>query len=211
MSDDDEKKPGLTVGVVGTGRANMELIAAMAGKPPTPVEIKYPVSMVPVVSGEHGRAWVCNLKAGRRELGIGDDVDATLDHWVVEAPWAHPAWHSYSIVLVHLRPMADGRKTKFYIDDATHEMWVYAIDPQANRNKLIANGLVKGAWLHPGNFAAQFIEIRDELARERIRKAVQEICDGRLSPDTDYTRMWIERFGDNMMRDRPNARPPRER
>ncbi len=65
--------------------------------------------------------------------------------------------------------------------------------------------------MSPGNFASQFVEISDELARERVKAAVQKVCDGQLSPDTDFTSQWIKLFGDCMMKDRPNSRPPKIR
>lgn len=198
-----EEKSGPTIVVVGTGAANMR---ALGGNDAAPV--KHPVTTAPTLQGPHGRAWLCNLAVGRSRLNIPAEQDGTVAHWVVEAPWAHPAWHSYSIVLMHLRPLPRGGQTLLYRDGATHEMWVKAMDPSADYNDMIASGIVTNQWLSPSNFAAQFIEITDELALERVRKTVQEICDGRLSPDTDFRSDWIHRFGDNMMKDRQNYRPP---
>lgn len=200
------KESGLKIGIIGTGAGNMQLLA-----PDAPlVEIKDPITAEPVISGPHGKAWLCDTAKGREIMGLSGENDATLAHWIVEAPWAHPAWHSYSIVLVHLRPMPDNQETIFYLDDATHEMWLYALNPECDRNPVIERAIVEGpCWLHPGNFAAQFIEITDDLARFRVKDAVRMICDGTLSPDTDFRSMWEHLFGDNMMLDRPNARPPR--
>lgn len=206
---DDAK--GLKVAIVGTGASNMHALAALAGKELKPDPIKYPVTAMSVVSGPHGRAWLCDTAAGYRQLGADPSDGGDLAHWIVEAPWAHPAWHSYSIVLVHLRPLRTPRKTLFYLEDATHEIWVVAINPDADRNTLLMNGIIKDQWLSPSNFAAQFIEVSDDLARDRVKRAVIQICDGNLSPDTDFTSMWAGLFGDNMLKDRPNKRPPKER
>lgn len=120
---------------------------------------------------------------------------ATLASWVIFAPWAHPFWHSYQLVLVHLRPMNDGRPTKMYLPDATHEMWLEAINPEWKLNLL-----EHPATLRPTNFAAQWVESSDDSAREKIAKCVREICNGTLSPDTDFTQAWIARFNDRMIR-----------
>jgi hypothetical protein len=196
----------MRIGVIGTGAGNMRALGG-DGR----AEIVDPISARPVIAGKHGKAWLCDLAEARRRLSVRDEDDGTLAHWIVEAPWAHPVWHSYSIVLVHLRPMPDGRKTLIYLDDASHELWVMACDPNKDRNGVLAGGSVDGLWLYPKNFAAQFIEITDELAQERVKRAVEAVCDGRLSPDTDFISAWAQLFGDNMLKDRRSARPPRER
>jgi hypothetical protein len=85
---------------------------------------------------------------------------------------------------------------------------VLALDPNKDRNKVLI-GRERNYLLQPVNFAAQFIEASDELAHRRVCAAVQEICNGVLCPDTDFIRQWAQRFGDNMMKDRANPRPPR--
>jgi hypothetical protein len=205
--DDEGKK--LTVGIIGTGSMAMHLIEALAGVGGSPpAKITDPVTAPPVVSGPHGRAWLCDLAATRKVLNIKPESDGTLANWVVEAPWAHPCWHSYALILVHLRPLLDRRETLLYLDGATHELWLYAVDPGKDRNKLLI-GKERNMYLQPLNFAAQFIETSDDLALARVRVAVQEICNGDLCPDTDFIRDWARRFGDNMLKDRHNPRPPR--
>lgn len=193
----DEKKPGVTL-VMGTSRSTMDMLAP--GEPP--IDIKDPIPDVPVVQGPHGRAWLCDRSAGLRKLKIDPSQDASLDHWIVEARWAHPAWHSYSILLLHLREMPGEKKgaTKFYIPDATHELFVYVLDPTLDRRPLLATAIPERHWLEPINFAAQFIEITDDLARERVRNTVQMICDGKLSPDTDFTRDWVRLYNNSMIK-----------
>lgn len=161
------------------------------------------IAAEPHLAGNAGRAWRCDLGALRTRIGRSAGDDSTLAFWVIEAPFAHPVWHSYHIALIHLRPMPDGRTTKFHLDGATHEMWLHALDPDGKRQPLIEGHM----WgpktcqpLKPLNFAAQFVEVSDEAARLRCEKAIQRICDGTLSPDTDYIRHWMHLFGDNMIR-----------
>lgn len=180
--------------IMETTAANMRALAPNV----PPVEITDPIDAPPGISGPHGRAWHCDLDANRRHLNVSPENDASLVHWVIEAPWAHPAWHSYSLVLVHLRPLPNGFENLIYLPDATHEMWLHALDPSKDRRQLIA-GHHAGHWMRPMNFAAQFIEGRDEEALVRIQNAVSDICTGRLSPDTDFRREWCARFGNNMI------------
>lgn len=202
MSDNGHRP--LTIGVVGTGAGVMRLLGGDDVAP-----IKHPITAPPVVQGEHGKAWLCDTAVGRRQKSVADADDACLAHWIIEAPRAHPVWHSYSLVLIHLRAMP-GKRTLIYLDEATHELWLYALNPDADRNPMLATGIVD-CWMRPGNFASQFIELSDELARDRVRQSVQTICDGKLSPDTDWRQAWIKLYGDNMQKDRPHRRPPQER
>jgi len=171
-------------------------------------EVKDGISLPPDVSGPRGKAWLADTAAAQRALGVKPEDDACLAQWVIEAPWAHPIWHSYALTLVHLRPMGDGRKTLFYIDGATHEVWLYALTPEEKREPVLRNGKVPSLWMTPSNFAAQFIEITDQLAFDRAKNAVQMVCDGKLNPDSDFRKQWEALFGNNMMKDRPGYRPP---
>jgi hypothetical protein len=207
MSDQDEKR--LRVGIIGSGAANMHMLAAMAGAEPGQRPIIDPIDQEPVIKGAAGKAWLCDLAAGLRSLGCVPEDDATLAHWIVEAPGYHPVWHSYSIVVGHLRPLREPRETLFYLDGATHEIWVYAMNPEADRRSTLATGIVKDHWLHPGNYVGQFIEVSDDLARDRVRQSVQDICDGKLSPDTDYVSRWKVLYGDHMFKDREKRITPK--
>lgn len=156
------------------------------------------VTIPPTLTGPGGKAWEIDKAATLKAAGIDPKRDATVMSHIVEASWAHPAWHSYWIAICHLRPMPDARETKIYLEGATHEIWVWALNPEASREKMITTG--RPEVLSPINFAAQFVEPHDAAAMERGLKAVQAIIAGELSPDTDFRQMWIARFGGNMMK-----------
>jgi len=156
-----------------------------------------PMTTRPDMVGNHGRAWKVDLREALRLAGMRPEEDAALEVWIVEAPWAHPVWHSYAITLMHLRPMP-GRETTFHLEGASHEMWVDALDPNVPRDPTLKNA--QCARLQPSNFAAQMIEETDDTARARIEGAVHAILDGYLSPDTDFSHQWVTFFGDNMMK-----------
>jgi hypothetical protein len=150
-----------------------------------------PIDIAPTHIGGAGRAW---------EIKLPPHPDnGTVAAWIVEAAWAHPAWHSYSVVLVHLRPLAHGRPPIVHLKGATHEMWVAALDPSHSRAPAIG-GLEPAREMMPLNFAAQMIANSDAEAAARTFAAVAEICAGTLSPDTDFIRDWVKRFGDSMVR-----------
>ncbi len=161
-----------------------------------------PVATAPHLDMPHGKAWLLDMPAIRRRLPTGHQ-DAAVAVWLVEAPWAHPVWHSYSVSLIHLRPLPGLSEPTRYLALATHELIVSALDPDGDRDRLLAEGCGPHCrWLLPANFAAQMVEVSDELASARVRDAVERICRGTLSPDTDFTAQWVALFGDNMMKDR---------
>lgn len=170
------------------------------------------ITIPPTITGAASSAWLLDLTEVRKTSEVAQGKkDAALAMWLIEAPWAHPAWHSYSLVLVHLRPMGDGRETKMYLPGATHEVWLMAMHPECDRQAYVQgqakmfDGTEKNIYLNPTNFAAQFIADSDETAMKRVRGAVERVCDGSLNPDTDYIRHWMYLFGDNMIKDKARA------
>ena len=148
----------------------------------------------PALIGPAGRAWRQDLEAIRASCSPNEQ-DATLDGWIISAPWANCMWPNYWIALIHLRPLEDNRQTKIYLTGATHEFWLYALDPS---HQPCLDELPH--FLTPMNFAAQFVAETDLAAQQRIQESVTEIIQGRLSPDTDYIKQWYRRFGDNMIK-----------
>lgn len=156
------------------------------------------ITTQPTLIGKAGCAWEMDFSQILKSRKIEPEDSAMLSGWVIEAPWAHPIWHSYSLVLVHLREMPDKRKTFFYLDGATHEFWLHALDPNENRQEVIDGQATH--HLTPVNFAAQIVRSNDEIAIAEIRETVEDIIDGKLSPDTDFRQDWIARFGDSMIK-----------
>ncbi|WP_155831237.1 hypothetical protein [Hyphomicrobium sp. 802] len=162
------------------------------------------ISRVADLAGRYGKAWRVDFAALCKKHGVAPEHDSGIAGWVVEAPWAHPLWHSYELVLIHLREIAGTSAPIIHLPDATHELWLNALDPDHPREPFII-GESPSYPLRPGNFAAQIIAENDEAARARVFAAVEQICAGTLSPDTDCLAQWIALFGDNMIR--PAFRP----
>lgn len=196
----DEKKPGLTVTLIGTGRANAEVINLLTGMMGSRKYLAAadPITAAPALPGAHGQAWMVDLETGRRVL-IGGREDATCCMWVVEAQFAHPLWHSYLFAMIHLRPVDGLPPPLLYRPDATHEFWIFAMDPEKPRQPVI-EGAAMPSMLHPKNFGAQLVAGTDAEAMQLVEAAVQDVVDGKISPDTDWFSVWVERFGDAMVK-----------
>jgi hypothetical protein len=150
--------------------------------------------------GPYTKAWLLPVEEVAKRSDIPKDWAATVQIWLIEAPWAHPMWHSYILSLIHLRPIEGVKPPVIHLKGATHEMMLWALDPQADRRPLMDGTAIRMPFLSPANFAAQLTARTDEDACIRVRNAVQRIADGKLSPDTDYLRLWIRLFGDNMIK-----------
>jgi hypothetical protein len=150
----------------------------------------------PTINGPRGRAWKLDLDAMRRRDGRDH---AGVAVWLIEAPWAHPFWHSYRLSLIHLRPVDGLTQPIICLEGATHEIVLYALNPDMRREDALLL-TSDGALMEPPNFVAQMIMGSDDAAAGKIGEVVEMICQGRLSPDTDFRSQWITLFGDNMVR-----------
>lgn len=142
----------------------------------------------PTVVGSVGKAWDF-------DLSTLTDRKALLHAWRIRAPWAHPVWYDYSLSLIHLRDLPGMGPAKLNLPGATHEFHLYALDLD---NQVDLSYPPK--CLLPANFGAQFIAEDDEMAERRMEETIKEVCDGYLSPDTDYLSHWVERFGSNLIK-----------
>lgn len=142
------------------------------------------------------KAWKVDLDTVRKRLGIDPAKDGGICEWIVYAPWSHPIWPYVCVIGLHLRHIDGMPDATIHLRGATHEIMVWAMDPDKYPPHLDGAG-PKGRFLHPCNFAGQFIEPSDDAARNRIETVVREICMGTLNPDTDGVQQWIARFGDH--------------
>lgn len=171
--------------------------------------ITRPLSAPAAHRGRYGRAWRVDLAAIRSRLTLFRKPDAMVAHWVVEAPWSSEVVHSYSLVLAHLRFQLGGQPATRYLEGATHELALWAINPQAERADMLARPVEpQRQWLQPAVFAAQLVCPSDEAAEKAVFVGVELICSGRLSPHPAHARSWAQLYGDNMLR---AASAPEER
>jgi len=162
------------------------------------------VTIPPTMTGPHGRFWeIDQQEITSRIKAAGNwqpDYEATLGAWIIEAPYAHPVWHSYFMTLVHLRTIPGVRPPNIgRLKEATHEIMLFALDPNKPREPAI-KGHELPASMSPHNFVGQFIASTDGMALDRMRTTAEKIIDGRLNPDTDYIRWWAAEFGDHMLK-----------
>lgn len=121
---------------------------------------------------------------------IGDrgrpDWDATLAGCVLTLPWAHPLWSQYSVGLIHLRPIAGVPDAVIVRDGATHELMLFAIDPDDRVEPGRDFAGKPPRLLVPANIMWQFTAPDDAAALRVYERLVTLLIERRLSPDTDF-------------------------
>lgn len=152
----------------------------------------------PTLFGAHGAAWEVDLPKARALAGETEDSDSTVALWIVYAPWANAFWSYYLIGGIHLRRSNALSTPKIMLPGATHEVLVFALDPEAVPDTVDTYKIRK---LTPANFVGQWrVAVRpnpvdlDNGAAAKIRVTVEEILAGVLSPDSDYVHAWVKRF-----------------
>lgn len=134
-------------------------------------------------------------KAVRKERAEGVPFQAS---WHVKAPWAHPAWTDYAVLLLDLTTET-GAPVNIYRDGMGYEMWVYVISPKVQVQTESEN---MDEWsfgvglMYPPNHVYQFPADSDDDAFDRVGALVNRIAEQSLSPDTDAQREWDHLFAD---------------
>lgn len=148
--------------------------------------------------GPFGKAWRQNLEACQRKHDPSMRPHASVAIWLVYAPWANIAWHTYAFMLLHLRPLEALTPPIIYLPGATHEFSIFVLNPEP---EILIDDPMMRHFCHPSNFAAQFIAENDKVAEARMVHSIKEVIQfGTLSPDTDYMQLWMRRYGDNMIK-----------
>lgn len=154
----------------------------------------------PDYRGVMGDAWRHDLDRVGKRYPNGAPRELTVASWIVTAPYAHPAWHSYAIFGLSLRDHPQWKPAIIHLPGATHEILVAALDPQFPTT--IDDS---PHFLTPLNFTGQVIETSDESFARRVDEAVRDVADGKLNPDTDWIRHWMHRFGSSNVLDPVHA------
>jgi len=114
---------------------------------------------------------------------------------LITAPWAHPAWSQYILALYDLTYDV-GHPPKIYLEGATHEFLLYAVDPKYPLSHDKSPVEQQPHYLHPANHGYQFKAVSNGAARARMQLIVDDIDNTTLSPDTDFRQLWDRRFAD---------------
>ncbi len=113
--------------------------------------------------------------------------------WAISAPWAHPFWSQYALLVYAL---SSGMSR--FRPGMTHECMLWAINPAHRFDMESDDGMaLLNHLLIPANMGYQFPAETDEQAFARMQGLVDRIDARTLSPDTDFrTILWDPLFED---------------
>ena len=184
-----------------------ECLCSRCGKPITRKDVPLRVVMGP--GGEYRYHGLC-LPGMRAMWPDGTKVAEQLSRtweavpgkqaycvaWRISCPWAHRFWSQYVCLLLDLTtPVGDA--PRLYLKNATHEVQMWALDPKRHPVlQQVPENPGELLYLTPMNMGYQFIADNNAAARARVQEYVDRICEGALSPDTDFRFMWDELFSD---------------
>lgn len=143
--------------------------------------------------GGYGDAWEPEL------INSVNDITepAHVGTWFINAAYAHPIWSQYVMYCISLIDIPGLPPAKKHSPHVTHEFWLYALNPKhkemVSRYRDLSAGI---RYLEPANYGYQMICESDEKAKEFVQNLVELICDGKLSPDTDYRSKWDAKLKD---------------
>ena len=121
--------------------------------------------------------------------------------WIVRTEWAHPHWNTYAVLLYDvLTEVPERGPAHLYRSDATHEVTVFALDPDHPVPVLDGAGNAEPLprFMQPPEHGYQFTAESDEAARARIAFIVGRIADRKLSPTEDFVQAWNALFADGV-------------
>jgi hypothetical protein len=151
----------------------------------------------PSYIGLFGKVWDLDVSKF-----AGEKKHTTCGGFIVSAPYAHPHWQNYFCSVIHLRDVPGLDPATIYLEGATHEMLLWAMNPKKGIAPILEykDDNVMSYCLSPVNFGAQFVSASDQAAHDLILIAMKDVADARLNPDTDFRSQWVLRFGNNMMK-----------
>lgn len=113
----------------------------------------------------------------------------SLTWFIIDAGWAHPLWHQYQLLLYDLTTPTI-KPPKIYLAGATHEMMLYALDPEHPISRGSTPAPNEIYRLSPANYGYQFKAKSNDDAGERMQAVVDGIVSRQISPDTDWRSFW---------------------
>lgn len=130
--------------------------------------------------GTAGRAF--HVKLSPPNERPSRDQAACLAVWNLTLPGQSIAWERYTLGVVHLREVVGARPVVIHRPGATHEIIVFANDPQLSEERFQRG---EAAPLSPLNHVCQFTTADDVMAVDIAEAMVRRLVDGREIAEPD--------------------------
>lgn len=131
----------------------------------------------PSAESQYGKAWRIDVTKMAHQ-------HTTIAGWILHCHWAHPAWDTYALAVVHLRDVEGIAAAKRQSPEMTHEVQILALHPDWNGDPYALQMLMPPNVIEQGKFE------NDEHAITWLKDRVDQILKAELSPDSDYRKAW---------------------
>ena len=111
------------------------------------------------------------------EPGDRPDWRGTVATWFLDCPGQSPAWRHYVLFVIHLRPIEGARPPEIRVPHATHEVFLFALDPQSEPTPTDVKSWL---FLRPHNVMEQIQLPNDEAASQLAEAAAKTVAAGVL-------------------------------
>lgn len=157
----------------------------------------------PILSTRATQIWRLHTAGEELDATVNADeqgrlVGACCGVWLIRAPWAHRFWSYHLVFLQHLRTGDLLPPPIFTKHNATHEMMMYAVDPDKQHlitgiKDVVGRQASPALLLHPADVVQQFTveqPLIDVIARRVIEDGLLLVVDQKLIPDSDGRSGW---------------------
>lgn len=117
----------------------------------------------------------------------------TLASALAYCPGYHAFWSWWLVSLCHLRPTEGFPPAHLFVEGATHEIVTQVINPERCPTPDPAAWEQGYPVLSPADVVVQFTAQDDAGALQIFEALCLDVTEGRLSPDSDYRRLWKTR------------------
>lgn len=111
---------------------------------------------------------------------VTSEHPATITSFFLHCPGQSPAWSDYCLAVVHLRPVEGVREPVINVPGATHEVLLFALDPDGKNGLALSTDPDSWGILTPLNLVYQVHLDSDAAAREMLCMCAQAIVNGAL-------------------------------
>lgn len=137
----------------------------------------------PDITGRAARAWQVTYDRD------GDPrVDSHVGTWIIEGPF-HPFWSQWAMTIIELKEVEGMPPPNRKYPEADAEFLIVSLNPDHPAETTVNPQL---RFLEPPDVAFQCDGLDREQLEALLRGCVDDVVEGRISPDSDYRQTWLE-------------------
>lgn len=147
----------------------------------------------PDIDGTAGHAWLVprlRQEQWARRVGREAGLASSVEMWYVNGDNFHPFWKWWLVSVISLADLPGLAPAHKEYPLAEYELAIWSLDPDKGEPPVNGDGPFHP--LHPQDVCFHFHGLTVGEAKGLVRVAVEAIVAGRISPDSDFRKMWQE-------------------